>query len=243
MRTSRGLLVSVALGFTLSALAGCQSGPKRGTANVVRTPAYQPDSLGTVAFLGLARGSAAAEDAPREMEPLLTAQLAAAALPFTLISREEVERRLATPEDVQTLGAVLTFWNDDKKVDRFELMKLGERTGVGGFLLGVVDEWSQTQATSGGGNAAMTRVGVSLTLYSAATGRSVWRADAAETLEATATLGGVEIGSESNTAMNRQRQQHGATVRGLERGANAPEFVEAGGLVAAALVQALAAAE
>lgn len=230
----------LSLPLLLSLLAlGCQSGARPGVAQVVRSPGYRPDSLETVAFLGFARGSAAAELAPAAMEEMIEAYLLAMDVPFAVVTREAAERRVVSAEGRRALKAVLDYWRDDKLVDRFELMKLAEEMAVGGFLLGLVDEWSQTAVSGGSGEAGSTRISASLSLYDGATGRRVWRANAAESEESVGMLGGVSVGSESETARTRELKQRSTVAQSAEPKTDMPEYDSVAGVVARALVRAL----
>jgi hypothetical protein len=215
----------------------CGTSGKRVTADVMRTPEFQPDSLQTVAFIGLAAGSMGGEEALLVMEPLLETQLLAASAPFVVLPRDEVERRAALQGGRQTLKAVRDYWRDSKRVDKFEIAKLGAQLSVRAVLLGLIDEWGQISASQGSGEAAYTRVGASLTLYSVRTGRSIWRASASETLESES-LGQDIEGSEQQTTQRRERQRS-AGVQAVGRGPSAPSFEAVGEIVAGRLAGAL----
>ncbi|MBM3317996.1 MAG: hypothetical protein FJY75_09100 [Candidatus Eisenbacteria bacterium] len=223
----------------LGLLLGCQAGPKRGVAQVTLSPAYHPDSLGAVAFLGVARGSAAGESAQRAMEALIEEHLMAARAPFAILPRDEVERRVAAAGGRETLAAVLAYWRNDKKVDKFELMKLGGMIGAEGVFLALVDEWSQDAASGGEGLAANTRVSASLSLYSTVSGRRIWRADAAETMSSTALLKDDLVGSEQNTARAREIERRAPGAHSGDAGPAAVGFEAVGRVVAGALARAL----
>jgi hypothetical protein len=220
-------------------LLGCQTGSKRGLASVMQTADYHPDSLQVIAYVGAGATSVAGDDARVLMETLFEEQLMGTALPFVVLSREEVERRVAASGASASLDAVRRYWRDAKKVDKFEIAKLGEATGAGAILLGLVDEWGQIDASQGSADASYTRVGASLMLYSVASGRSMWRAKKAETMKSESLEQDMEGGSEQRTARSRELRRS-AGVQSLERGPAAPRFEIVGAAVAAALVQTLA---
>jgi hypothetical protein len=230
------LLVAVVL------LLGCQTGSKRGLAKVMQTADYHPDSLQVIAYIGAGATSVAGDDARALMETLFEDQMLGTALPFVLLSREEVERRVAANGARTALDAVQRYWRDAKKVDKFEVAKLGAAVGAQAILLALVDEWGQIDASQGSGDASYTRVGASLMLYSVATGRCLWRAKEAETMKSESLEQDMGGGSEQNTARSRELRRS-AGVQSLDRGPAAPRFEVVGAAVAATLVQALAASK
>jgi hypothetical protein len=218
----------------------CQSASDRPSANVVKSSSFRPEELNAVAFLGLASGSMAGEEAQRLMEPLIESHLLATQLPFVVLPLSETERRARAQQSIATLRGIQDYWRDAKRVDKFEIARLGEQLGVDAVLVGVVEEWTQVDATSGTVETSFTRIAAGLKLYSVETGRCLWRAEKTETMEPEGIDIEMDTGSEQLTARQAEAQARSATVQARGRALPPPRFELVAETIATALAQALA---
>ncbi len=215
------------------ALSGCQSAGGPQPAAATATPSeFDLSTLKLVGFMGVAQGGTVDKLAIPIFEPLLERQLAASALPFTLVPLQDLEaqaRRHGVLEDFRAIGS---FWRDQQKVDKMMLQRFCGTLGMQGILVGSLREWMQVEAAPNADEASYTKISAGLAVYEAQSGRRVWRTRSTKTVEAVQLQG-------DEDAIEREDPAGARFVGGMRTGSDAPAVEDVAAKVAEALAQAL----
>jgi hypothetical protein len=206
---------------------------------IIASPDFDPDSLGAVAYVGFSRGIADAED--RELfEGLVEGQVMAGEQAFAVLPRDEVRRRAQLEQAGDLLQEVRDFWRDSQKVDKFKTAELCAALGTSGILVGLIEEWTEFDTAQGSDQAPYARVIASLEIYSAATGRRIWKARTSHTVEGkTIPRDAEDSRSAALTEHERELKRRSETIRSSQRDQQAPAIEGVASAVAASLSQAL----
>ncbi len=155
-------------------LAGCQSAPAGRTARAAAKPEFELESLDVVAFLGMAK-SVEDHQMLQMVGPAIEDHLLATKTPFVLLPEQEVVNRMSREGAGPLCREVINFWRDSRKVDKLKTKELCAKLGAQAILVGDITDWMQNQALPDEDEPSYTRVSASLAIYSAETGRRVWR--------------------------------------------------------------------
>jgi hypothetical protein len=216
---------------------GCRPANRGPVLQVTRSPEFHPDSLKTVAFLGLGSSVPDPRAVPM-MEPAMERALAAEKYRFVILGPDDAERRSRISGSEETYRAVRDYWRDSKKIDKFRAAELCRVLDVDAILIGTVVDWLQTDASASSTQNPSTKVIASLSLYPAGAGRPAWQAQASQTLEITGREG--DSGDPYRRTVRQRELERSPQVQARGRGAEAPGFEEVVDIVAAELARALA---
>jgi len=229
-------LCLVVLACLLIGGAGCRTRTEEPLTEVIRSPDYRPDSVGTVAYLGFAGGTSG-EAARTMMEDLVEQRLLASQEVFVVLPRDEISRRARAEGVEELLGEVRDFWRGSRKIDKLKTGELCAALGTRAVVVGVVEDWIETGSARGSSESPYSRVAATLEIYSAETGRRLWKARSSQTLEARALEGSLQEEHEG-TVRGRERMRSN-TVQATQQEQQAPAIEGVAGQVAGALDQAL----
>jgi len=179
--------LSIAVFFLF--LSGCQSSApgrnsrQRSRPAEVKKEAFDIKTIGTVAFLGMAK-SIQENDVIEMLQPVVEDHLMAHQNPFVLLDSHEVASRANRFGVTPVYMDVVDFWQDKKKVDKHKLQELCEKISADAILVGNIEEWLQSRADAGTDQASYTQISARFSIYLAQTGRKVWDHKVTEILEA-----------------------------------------------------------
>ena len=225
-----------ALVCLLIGAGACRTRTEEPLTQVIRSPGLDPDTLGAVAYLGFAAGTSG-ETARTTMEDIVERRLLATPTAFVIMRRDEIARRANADNAGPLLAEVRDFWRGSGKFDKFKLADLCAALGVRAVLVGMIEDWVEAGSAKGSSDVPYSKVAATLELYSADTGRRLWKARSSQSAQTQALEGSLE--AEHATTVQGRERMRSQTVQATQRGQEAPAIEGVAEQVAAALEKAL----